>query len=128
MVGHDRVVKVADVRALALTLPRTTEHLIRDRVKFRVGSLVYVAFSRDEELMGFGYPRDERDALVASAPDTFQLPGSADLRYQWVVARLPALDLEQMQELVLDAWRMCVPRRVADEHASRTSVRSSPRR
>jgi hypothetical protein len=30
------VVTLADVRALALTLPRTTEHLIRDRVKFRV--------------------------------------------------------------------------------------------
>ena len=35
------VVTVADVRALALTLPRTTEHLIRDRVKFRVKQIVY---------------------------------------------------------------------------------------
>ena len=58
---------VADVRALALTLPRTTEHLIYDRVKFRVGAIVYIAFSRDEATMGFAYPKHERDALVARA-------------------------------------------------------------
>ncbi|MCW2544357.1 MAG: hypothetical protein JWM40_1909, partial [Frankiales bacterium] len=35
---------VQNVRALALTLPRTTEHLIHDRVKFRVKQIVYCAF------------------------------------------------------------------------------------
>jgi hypothetical protein len=30
------VVTVVDVRALALRLPRSTEHLVHDRVKFRV--------------------------------------------------------------------------------------------
>ena len=32
-----------------------------------------------------------------------------DLRYQWVCARLPGLDDDEMRELVTDAWRMCVP-------------------
>ena len=106
-------VTVDEVRRLALTLPRTTEHLIRDRVKFRVGRLVYVGFSRDETLMGFGYPKEERDELVAARPEVFQLPGMADLRYNWVVARLDALDPDEMSELVTDAWRMCVPKKVA---------------
>jgi hypothetical protein len=110
------VVTVEDVRRLALTLPRTTEHLIRDRVKFRVGRLVYAAFSRDETLMGFGYPKEERNALVGARPDVFQLPGTADLRYNWVVARLDALDRGEMRELVTDAWRMCVPKKVAAEY------------
>jgi hypothetical protein len=101
---------------VALSLPRTTEHLIRDRVKFRVGRLVYVAFSRDETLMGFGFPREERAALVESEPDKFQLPGTADLRYHWVVARLAALDVAEMTELVTDAWTMVVPRSVARAH------------
>jgi len=101
------------VRALALTLPRTSEHLIRDRVKFRIGPIVYLAFSRDEELMGFAFPKEERDALVAGDPDRFLLPPTSDLRYNWVVARLAALDEAEMRELVVDAWRMCVPRRVA---------------
>jgi hypothetical protein len=107
------MVTVDDVRAFAMTLPRTTEALVRDRIKFRVGRIVYVAFSRDESLMGFGFPKDERDALIASEPDKSQLPPTSDLRYQWVVARMDALDVDEMRELVLDAWRMCVPKKVS---------------
>jgi hypothetical protein len=110
------MVTIDDVRKLALSLPRTTEALVRDRVKFRVGSLVYVAFSRDETLMGFGFPKDERQALVDSEPDKFLMPEQSDMRYHWVVVRLEAIDEQEMRELVTDAWRMCVPKRVAAEH------------
>lgn len=102
-----------DVRRIALALPRTTEHLIRDRVKFRVGSLVYVALSRDETVMGFAYPKDERDGLVASDPARFLPPEPADVRYHWVQATLAALDAAELRELVVDAWRMVVPKGVA---------------
>jgi hypothetical protein len=104
------VVTVQDVRALALTLPRTTEHLIRDQVKFRVGRIVYVGFSRDETFMGFAFPKAERDALVAAEPDTYLLPPKSDLRYNWVAARLAALDLAEMEERVCEAWTMVVPK------------------
>src|ERR671918_2489338 len=110
------MVTIDDVRRLALSLPRTEEALVRDRVKFRVGRIVYVAFSRDETLMGFGFPREERQALVDSEPHKFQLPGKADMRYRWVEARMDALDEDEMRELVTDAWRMCVPKKVAAEH------------
>ena len=110
------MVTVEDVRRLAETLPRAYEVMVRDRIKFRVGSLVFVAFSRDEELMGFGFPREERADLVASRPDTFQMPSESDMRYQWVVARMNALDLDEMHELVIDAWRMCVPKFVARDY------------
>ena len=110
------MVTVADVRRVALALPGTTEHLIRDRVKFRVKRLVYVAFSRDETVMGFGFPREERAALVESEPHKFLLPPAADLRYQWVEVRTAVLDVEEMTELVTDAWTMVVPKRVARDH------------
>jgi hypothetical protein len=114
MLPRIAMVTIDDVRELALRLPRTTEALVRDRVKFRVGRLVYVAFSRDEQMMGFGFPKEERDALVASEPAKFLMPGRADLRYNWVLVRLDHLDADEMRELVIDAWRMVVPRRVAD--------------
>ena len=110
------MISVEEVRALALSLPRTTEHLIHDRVKFRIGSIVYVAFSRDEELMGFAFPKEERQALVDREPDKFLMPGTSDLRYNWVVARMAALDEAEMRELVVEAWRMCVPKKVAAQH------------
>ena len=108
------MVTVEDVRALALRLPRTTEHLIRDRVKFRVGRIVYVAFSRDETVMGFAFPKEEREALVTSDPYKFMMPSVSDLRYNWVDVRIEAIDPMEMRELVLDAWRMVVPKRVAE--------------
>jgi hypothetical protein len=107
------VVTVEDVRSLAMSLPRTTEALVRDRVKFRVGRIVYIAFSRDESVMGFAFPKEEREALVRSEPDKFMMPGASDLRYHWVEVRLDALDVLEMRELVLDAWRMVVPKSVA---------------
>ena len=116
-----------DVRRLCLSLPRTTEHLIRDRVKFRVKQLVYVSFSRDETLMGFAFPREERAALVEAEPDKFRMPSTSDLRYQWVVAVLAALDEDEMTELVTDAWTMVVPHYVAREHLSRPADRPADR-
>ncbi|NUP04339.1 MAG: MmcQ/YjbR family DNA-binding protein [Nonomuraea sp.] len=106
------MITVEDVRRFARTLPRSSEHLIRDRVKFRVGKIVYVAFSRDETLMGFGFPKEEREALVAAEPGKFLMPGESDLRFNWVVARMDALDVPEAHELVLEAWRMCVPKKV----------------
>jgi hypothetical protein len=110
------MVTVEDVRRFAMGLPRTTEALVHDRVKFRVGRIVYLAFSRDETVMGFAFPKEEREALVRSEPEKFQMPGRSDLRYHWVEVRLAALDRAEMRELVLDAWRMVVPKRVAAEH------------
>ena len=101
-----------DVRAIAMSLPRTTEHLIRDHVKFRVGRIVYASVSPDEERLGFGFPREERAALVASRPETFMMPLPSDERYQWVRARLPVLDAAELRELLIDAWCMCVPKKV----------------
>jgi hypothetical protein len=116
------VVTLDDVRELALSLPRSYEALVRDRVKFRVGSIVYLAFSRDETQMGFAFPKEEREALVESEPDKFLMPDTSDLRYNWVVVRLAAIDAAEMRELVLDAWRMVVPKKVAAAHLGELDV------
>jgi hypothetical protein len=107
------VVTIDDVRELAITLPRSYEVLVADHVKFRIGRLVYLAFSRDEQIMGFAFPKEERDGLIASEPEKFLLPHKSDLRYNWVDARLPALGHEEMRELVVDAWTMVVPKSLA---------------
>jgi hypothetical protein len=106
------VVTVEAVRALALQLPRSYEVLVHDRVKFRVGQIVYVAFSRDETEMGFAFPKEERHMLVETEPDKFMLPRESDMRFNWVLARCAAIDEAEMRELVLDAWRMVVPKKV----------------
>ena len=104
---------IDSVRAIASQLPRSYEALVRDRVKFRVGRIVYLAFSRDETLMGFAFPKEEREELVASEPEKFMMPRPSDMRYQWVVVRLAAIDEDEMREIVTQAWRMVVPKSVA---------------
>ena len=107
------MVTIGDVRAFASTLPRAYEAFVRGRVKFRVGRIVFLAFSKDATLMGFGFPKEWREALVASEPEKFLLPRESDLRYNWAVVRLAAIDEEEMRDLVLDAWHMVVPKSVS---------------
>ncbi len=110
---------VEDVRAVAIGLPRSTEAFVRGRVKFRVGRIVYLAFSRDETELGFAFPKEWREALVEQEPDKFRLPDESDLRYNWAVVRMAAIDATELRELVVDAWAFVVPKRVAAEYARR---------
>jgi hypothetical protein len=103
-------VTVDDVRDIALQFPRAYEALVRDRVKFRVGRIVFAALSSDETILGFGFPRDERAGLVAGEPSKFLMPRTSDLRYQWVEAVMSELDRDELEELLTDAWAMCVPK------------------
>jgi hypothetical protein len=106
-------VTVDDVRELTAGLPRSYEVLVRGRIKFRVGHIVYLAFSRDETLMGFAFPKEEREAALETYPDKFVRPKPSDLRYRWLVVRLDAVDEDELRELVFDAWRMVVPKQLA---------------
>lgn len=107
---------IADARAAARDLPRSYEAVVGGRVKFRVGRIVYVAFSRDESLMGFAFPKELRAGLVDSEPDKYLMPTGVDLRYNWVIVRLGAVSRKEVRQLVLDAWAMCVPKSVAAAH------------
>jgi hypothetical protein len=122
MAGRQRGVTIDDVRRLASTLERSYEAVVRDRVKFRVGSIVYLGFSRDDSLMGFAFPKEERQALVAAEPHKFMLPDAGDMRYNWVVVRLAEIDHAEMTELVVDAWRMVVPKKVFDAYQRREQL------
>jgi hypothetical protein len=118
------VVTIDDVRAVAITLPRSSEAVVRGRLKFRIGRIVYLAFSRDETVMGFAFPKELRNALVESEPEKFSLPGQSDLRYNWVHVRLAAIDADEMRDLVEDAWAFVVPKYVVDDYRASLKVRS----
>jgi hypothetical protein len=112
------MVTTDEVRAFASTLPRSYEAIVRGRVKFRIGRIVYLSLAKDGSTMGFAFPKEWRDALVKSEPEKFALPSETDMRYHWVHVRLDAIDAAEMRELVEDAWAFCVPKRVAEEYAA----------
>ena len=112
------MVTIDEVRAFASTLPRSYEAVVRGRVKFRIGRIVYLSLSRDGATMGFAFPKEWRSALVESEPEKFSLPGESDMRYHWVHVCLDVIDEEEMRALVEDAWAFCVPKSVAEEYAA----------
>jgi hypothetical protein len=116
------MVTVDEVRNVVLPLPRSYEVFVHGRRKFRVGQIVYLAFSRDESSIGFGFPKEWRAIVVEAEPRKFMLPSASDMRFNWLHARLSALDRVEMQDLVMDAWRMVVPKRVAAEWDARLAV------
>jgi hypothetical protein len=125
------VVTVDEVREVVLPLPRSYEVFVHGRRKFRVGQIVYLAFSRDETTIGFAFPKEWRAIVVEAEPRKFQLPSASDMRFNWLHARLEALDNEEMRDLLMDAWRMVVPKRVAAEWEARTAptaLRRPPQR
>jgi len=109
-------VTVAEVQELARTLPRSSEAFVRGRIKFRVGQIVFLSFSKDGSTMGFGFPKDWRAALVESEPDKFSLPRESDMRFHWVHVRLDAIDADEMRDLVENAWAMCAPNFLVEEY------------
>jgi hypothetical protein len=112
------VVTIDEVRAVAGTLPRSSEGLVRGQVKFRIdGRIVWLALSKDGSTMGFAFPKELRQALVDAEPEKFSLPRPSDMRYHWVDVRMAALEADEMRELVEDAWAFCAPKQVAEEYA-----------
>jgi hypothetical protein len=116
------VVTMDEVRAFAATLPRSSEAFVRGRVKFRIGRIVWLAFSKDGSTMGFAFPKEWRQALVDSEPEKFSLPSAHDMRYHWVHVDLAAIDENEMRDLVEEAWAFCVPKSVAEEYAATHDV------
>jgi hypothetical protein len=104
---------IDDVAPLGAGLERSYQVYVSGRLKFRVKQIVYVAFSLDESVMGFAFPKEERAALVAGEPHKFQMPSASDMRFNWVHADLARLGPTEARELVVDAWRMVVPRKLA---------------
>jgi hypothetical protein len=41
------------------------------------------------------------------------MPDASDMRFRWVQVRLDAIDADELRELLIDAWRMVVPKKVA---------------
>jgi hypothetical protein len=111
------MVSPEEIRAFARDLPRSYEAVVRGRLKFRVGSIVWAAFSRDWEVLGFAFPRELRESLIDSDPEKFLWPETSDLRYNWVCVRLAAIDRAEMEQIVIDAWAFCVPKTVARQYA-----------
>ena len=110
-------VTVDEVRALAASLPRSYEVHVRGLLKFRIGQIVYLSLAPDGSRMGCAFPKEFRQAAVETEPEKFALPSASDMRFNWIHVSLAAIEVDEMRDLVEEAWSMVVPKYVAEQYA-----------
>jgi len=113
-----------DVRRIALALPQVTE-VESEGFDFRVADKGFVwsyperrhgerrVIRTDVAVLYVG-DEAEKQALLLGEPDLFFTTPGYD-GWPLVMLRLDAVDVQRLDELVTDAWRMRAPADVVDE-------------
>lgn len=102
-----------DVRRIALSLPEATEVLAwEDEVTFRVRNKIFV-MEQDRKAHASlkATPTIQAD-LVYRDPETFA-PAAYVGRFGWVDVDLARVDVDELEALIRQAWRITAPRKLA---------------
>lgn len=102
-----------DVRRLALSLPETIEKPSYGTPGFRVKDRLF-ARMRDEGdlLVVWCWDLDEKQVLIESEPDKFCTVAHYD-GHPMVLVRLEAVELDELEEVLTESWRIRAPAKVA---------------
>ena len=71
---------------------------------------MYLALSRDETLMGFAFPKEEREAALETYPDSSCARSRPTCATNGWLFAWRLIDEDELRELVFDAWHMVVPK------------------
>jgi len=99
-----------DLRKIALSLPSAEERETWGHATFRVRDKIFVTMSDDGAGASVKATMDEQAALIAEDPETFSVPAYVG-RHGWVGVDVGRIGLDQLRELVTEAWRMTAPKR-----------------
>ena len=120
----------ADVRRIALSLPEASERASRDLASWRVRDKGFVwerpLRPADVRALGDDAPSGPvlgarvehlvaKEALLADDPDVFFTTPHFD-GYPAVLVRLDRIAVEDLEEVIVEAWLARAPRRLAQEY------------
>jgi hypothetical protein len=124
-----------DVRRLALALPETDERVSRGNIQWRVKEKLFVWERplRNSDLAALGAAAPDgpilgarvehlgaKEALLADDPAVFFTTPHFD-GYPAVLIRLEQIAIDELEELVIDAWLARAPKRLAAAYLDRSS-------
>jgi hypothetical protein len=119
-----------DVRRIALALPESRERVSRDRSQWLVKDKLFVWERplRPKEIAALGADAPAgpilgarvehlgaKEALLADDPGVFFTTPHFD-GYPAILARLDPITIDDLEEVVTEAWLVRAPRRLADEY------------
>jgi hypothetical protein len=99
------------VRRIALELPEAEERETWETATFRIRNKIFVMFGDQERELWVKSTFDEQRALTAMDPDTFFVPPYVGPS-GWVGVRIRTVDSGELQELLIEAWRLTAPKRL----------------
>jgi hypothetical protein len=116
-----------DVRRIALSLPETTEKPSYGCPGWRVKDKLFLRLRSDAEggLVVFVSDLGEKEALLGSDPDKFFTTPHYD-GYAIVLVNLPAIEVDELAELITDSWRNKAPARVLKTYADQLPGGADP--
>ena len=118
----------ADVRRIALSLPETAEG--EGRLSFSVAGKGFAwswaervhpkkARVENRDVLAVRVENeDEKLALIAADPEKFFTEDHYN-GYPAILIRLAAIETDELEELLIDAWRNRAPRALAADYAAR---------
>lgn len=99
------------VRKLAMALPEAEERPTWETITFRVRNRIFAMFGDDRKAIWVKSVHDEQRALIAEDPDTFFSPPYVGPS-GWVGVRFRSADRDELNELLIEAWRLTAPKRL----------------
>jgi hypothetical protein len=106
-----------EFRRVVLSLPETEERETWGHPTFRIRDKMFATLSDDGRQATVKATRQEQAALVAAAPETFDIPAYVG-RHGWVGVRLATADPVELAELLIEAWRQTAPQRLVKAYDS----------
>jgi hypothetical protein len=100
------------VAALALSLPETEEvPAWGSEVTWRVRNKIFVMGAPGYPTISVKTSPQEQAELLATDPETYTFAPYVG-RFGWTQIRLSTVDMEQLRELLVEAWRRTAPKRL----------------
>lgn len=100
-------------REWALALPETTEEMVEawGHPTLRVAGKKFASGGRDYPSMTLKASLEQQAALIAEAPGSYAVAPYVG-RYGWVEVTLSQIRPDELQELLIEAWRQAAPRKL----------------
>jgi hypothetical protein len=107
----------ADVRAIALSLPGTTEEQWYRTPGYKVAGKGFLRLRTEAEggLLVFVSDLGEKEALLTENPDAFYTTLHYD-NYPTILINLATVDPAELRELIIESWRLKAPSKLRAEY------------
>ena len=104
-----------DVLRITLALPEVEQRPFVDLIGVKVRGKGFAYLYEGAQIAVIKATLEEQAALVATNPRAYRI-SRVSSRFGWVSVDLPVVPLDELAEILTEAWRLTAPRRLVAAH------------